>query len=423
MAGPIILSNVSVPILGAVDTAVMGHLPEPYFIGAVALGTMIFNFIYHGFNCLRMGTTGPTAQARGAGHHAEVRALALRALLLALVLGGAVVLLQWPIIKFAFWAIDASAEVEALGTHYFLIRVWGMPAVLGAYAIIGWQYGVGDARRPLVLQLVMNTVNIGLDILFVFGFGWDVAGVAAAGLIASYLGLFLGLYYLRQALRTLPSGTDAARVLDPARMRRMLTMNLDIFLRTMCVVSAGAIFMARSAALGDVPLAANQVLYNFLFITSFGLDGIAHASEAVLGESAGRRERAEFHRGVRVVLLWAGLVALLNVAIYAIAGTGIIALMTTISEVRSAASDYLPWAVLMPLVATWAYTYDGIFLAATRTRPMRNSMVLALLIYLGALYVLVPLLGNHGLWAAMAAFLGARGVTLHLLYPPLLRSI
>jgi MATE family multidrug resistance protein len=423
MAGPIILSNVSVPILGAVDTAVMGHLPEPYFIGAVALGTMIFNFIYHGFNCLRMGTTGPTAQARGAGHHAEVRALALRALLLALVLGGAVVLLQWPIIKFAFWAIDASAEVEALGTHYFLIRVWGMPAVLGAYAIIGWQYGVGDARRPLVLQLVMNTVNIGLDILFVFGFGWDVAGVAAAGLIASYLGLFLGLYYLRQALRTLPSGTDAARVLDPARMRRMLTMNLDIFLRTMCVVSAGAIFMARSAALGDVPLAANQVLYNFLFITSFGLDGIAHASEAVLGESAGRRERAEFHRGVRVVLLWAGLVALLNVAIYAIAGTGIIALMTTIPEVRSAASDYLPWAVLMPLVATWAYTYDGIFLAATRTRPMRNSMVLALLIYLGALYVLVPLLGNHGLWAAMAAFLGARGVTLHLLYPPLLRSI
>jgi MATE family multidrug resistance protein len=423
MAGPIILSNVSVPILGAVDTAVMGHLPEPYFIGAVALGTMIFNFIYHGFNCLRMGTTGPTAQARGAGHHAEVRALALRALLLALVLGSIVVLLQWPVIKFAFWAIDASAEVEELGTRFFLIRVWGMPAVLGTYAIIGWQYGIGDARRPLVLQLVMNTVNIGLDILFVFGFGWDVGGVAAAGLIASYLGLFLGLYYLRQALRTLPAGSDTARVLDPTRMRRMLTMNLDIFLRTMCVVSAGAIFMARSAALGDVALAANQVLYNFLFITSFGLDGIAHASEAVLGESAGRRERAEFHRGARIVLLWGGLVALLNVAVYAVAGTGIVALMTTISEVRSTALDYLAWAVSMPLVATWAYTYDGIFLAATRTRQMRNSMMLALLTYLGALYVLVPQLGNHGLWMAMATFLGARGATLHLLYPRLLRSI
>lgn len=423
MAGPIILSNVSVPILGAVDTAVMGHLPEAYYLGAVALGTMIFNFIYHGFNCLRMGTTGPTAQARGAGHYAEVRALAFRALLLAAVLGGVVILLQGPIIRFAFWAIDASAEVDELGTRYFLIRVWGMPAVLGAYAIIGWQYGIGDARRPLVLQLVMNAVNIGLDFLFVFAFGWDVAGVAAAGLIASYLGLFLGLYYVRLALRELPAGKDRARVLDPAQMRRMLTMNLDIFLRTMCVVTAGAIFMAKSAALGDVALAANQVLYNFLFITSFGLDGIAHASEAILGESAGRRERAEFHRGVRIVLLWAGLVAMLNVAIYAVAGTGIIALMTTIPEVRSAASAYLAWAVLMPLVATWAYTFDGIFLAATRTRPMRNSMVLALLIYLAALYLLIPLLGNQGLWTAMAVFLGARGVALGVLYPALLRSI
>ena len=423
MAGPIILSNISVPVLGAVDTAVMGHLSEPYYIGAVALGTMIFNFIYHGFNCLRMGTTGPTAQARGAGQYAEVRALAARALLLAAVLGGAVILLQLPIIRFAFWAIHASPDVEELGTRYFLIRVWGMPAVLGTYAIIGWQYGVGDARRPLVLQLVMNTVNIGLDFLFVFAFGWDVAGVAAAGLIASYLGLLLGFGFVWRTLGELPPGEAPARVLDPARMRRMLTMNLDIFLRTMCVVTAGAIFMAKSAALGDIPLAANQVLYNFLFITAFGLDGIAHASEAILGESAGRRERDEFHRGVRIVLLWAGFVALLNVAIYAVAGASIIDLMTTIPEVRSVAFAYLAWAVLMPLVSTWAYTFDGIFLAATRTRPMRNSMMLALLIFLAALYALVPWLGNHGLWTAMAIFLGARGVTLFLLYPALLRSV
>lgn len=423
MAGPIILSNVSIPILGAVDTAVMGHLPEPYYIGAVALGTMIFNFIYHGFNCLRMGTTGPTAQARGAGNYAEVRALAARALLLALVIGGAIILLQWPIIRFAFWAIESSDAVEALGTRYFLIKVWAMPAVLGTYAIIGWQYGIGDARRPLVLLLVMNSVNIVLDFLFVFGFGWDVGGVALASLIAAYVGLALGLVYVRAALGRLPAGTDRARVLDPARMRRMLTMNLDIFLRTMCVVSAGAIFMAKSAALGDVALAANQVLYNFVFFTSFALDGIAFAAEAILGEAAGRGERDRFRREVRIVLKWTGLVALANVAVFAVAGSWIVDLLTSIPEVRAECATYIAWAVLMPLIGAWAYTYDGIFLAATRTRPMLYSMIFALLIYLASLYALIPVVGNHGLWLALAVFLGVRGLALNRLYPALLRTV
>jgi len=423
MAGPIILSNVSIPILGAVDTAVMGHLAEPYYIGAVALGTMIFNFIYHGFNCLRMGTTGPTAQARGAGNYAEVRALAARALLLALVIGGAIILLQWPIIRFAFWAIDSSDTVEALGTRYFLIKVWAMPAVLGTYAIIGWQYGIGDARRPLVLLLVMNSVNILLDFLFVFGFGWDVGGVALASLIAAYVGLALGLLYVRAALIRLPAGTDRARVLDPARMRRMLTMNLDIFLRTMCVVSAGAIFMAKSAALGDVALAANQVLYNFVFFTSFALDGIAFAAEAILGEAAGRGERDHFRREVRIVLKWTGLVALANVLVFAIAGVWIVDLLTSIPAVRDECATYLAWAVLMPLIGAWAYTYDGIFLAATRTRPMLYSMIFSLLMYLAALYAFIPVVGNHGLWLALAVFLGIRGLTLNRLYPALLRTV
>ena len=422
MAGPIILSNVSVPLLGAVDTAVMGHLPQPFYIGAVALGAMIFNVIYHAFNCLRMGTTGPTAQARGNGDYAEVRALMGRALLLASVIGTTIVALQLPIIDFAFWAIDSSAEVAEHARLYFLIRIWAMPAVLGTYAIIGWLYGLRDARTPLILQLFTNGLNIVLDFLFVFGFGWAVAGVAGASLIAEYAGLFLGLFFVIRRLRGLPVGTGTARVLDPARMRRMLTMNTDIFLRTMCVVSVLAVFMAKSAALGDVPLAANQILHNFLIFTSFGLDGVAHAAEAVLGERAGRGDRDGYRGGVRIVLFWGGAVGVANVLVYAAAGSAIVSLMTTIPEVRAAAMAFLPWAVLMPLVSSWAYTYDGIFLAATRTRPMLYSMLLSFAAFLIALYALMPLLGNVGLWTAVTVFLGSRGVTLYLFYPRLMRS-
>jgi MATE family multidrug resistance protein len=423
MAGPIILSNVSVPLLGAVDTAVMGHLSEPYYIGAVALGAMLFNFIYHGFNCLRMGTTGPTAQARGAGHYAEVRAMVGRALLLAGILGGLVVLMQLPIVGFALWAIESSTEVETLARRYFLIRVWAMPAVLGTYAIIGWLYGLRDARVPLVLQIFTNSLNIVLDFVFVFGLGWDVGGVAAASVIAEYAGLALGLFFVWRRLKRLPAGRDAARILDPARLRRMITVNTDIFIRTMCVVTVSALFIAKSAALGDVPLAANQVLHNFVIFTSFGLDGVAHAAEAILGESVGRRDRAAFRSGVRIVLLWAGLVGLVFLAAYALAGTTIIALLTTIPEVRALARAFLPWAVLMPVVSIWGYTYDGVFLAATRTGPMRNSMLLSLAVFLILLYTLMPFFGNVGIWTALTVFLGMRGLTLHLFYPALMRAV
>src|SRR6476661_1470925 len=204
MAGPIILANISVPLIGAVDTAVVGHLPEVYYIGAVAIGAMLFNFIYHLFNCLRMGTTGPTAQARGAGNYAEVRAMIGRALLLAGVIGTTVIVLQLPIIAFAFWLIDASPEVERYAREYFLIRVWAMPAVLCTYAIIGWFYGLENARTPLVIQVFTNALNIVLAFLFVFGYGWGVPGVAAATLIAEYAGLLLGAWYVRRTLRSLP---------------------------------------------------------------------------------------------------------------------------------------------------------------------------------------------------------------------------
>ncbi|MCW5603702.1 MAG: MATE family efflux transporter [Burkholderiales bacterium] len=423
MAGPIILANISVPLLGAVNTAVVGHLPEPYYLGAVAIGAMLFNFIYHLFNCLRMGTTGPTAQSRGAGDYAEVRAMLSRALVLAGAIAAVLLALQLPIAALAFRLIDASAEVEHYAREYFLIRVWSLPAVLGVYAIIGWFYGLRNVRIPLVMQIFTNVLNIALDFLFVFGFGWGVAGVAVASVIAEYAGFALGLFCVHRTLRALPGSSGRAHLLDPSRLLRMVAINGDIVLRTLCVVSVQAFFMAKSAELGDVALAANQVLLHFILFTSFGLDGFAHAAEAILGESVGRRDRAAFRRDMRVVFLWSGVVGVLNVAIYAAAGHGIIALMTNIPDVRAAAADYLIWPVLIPLVSVWAYTYDGIYLAATRTRIMRNTVIVSFIAYLAVLYGLVPFLGNTGLWLAVGAFLAGRGLLLHLFLPRVLRGI
>ncbi|MCE2946515.1 MAG: MATE family efflux transporter [Betaproteobacteria bacterium] len=423
MAGPIVLANVSVPLLGAVDTAVVGHIGEVHYIGAVAIGAMLFNFIYHLFNCLRMGTTGPTAQARGAGDHAEVRMMLARALLLAAIVGGTMVALQLPILALAFWAIDASPQVEHYAREYFLVRVWALPAVFGTYAIIGWMYGLRNVRTPLVILLFTNGINIALDLLFVFGFGMGVAGVAAASLIAEYAGLALGLAFVARTLRTLPTGGVASPLIDGVRLRRMVAINGDIVLRTLCVVSVVAIFMAKSAELGDLPLAANQVLHLFLVFTSFGLDGFAHAAETILGEAVGRRDEAGFRQGRRMVFLWAGLVGLLFMLVYALFGTLFIALLTSIPEVRAAAADYLWWPVLIPLVSVWAYMYDGVYLAATRTRIMRNTVVVAFIGYLAVVQVAMPLFGNAGLWAAVATFLGLRGLLLHLYLPRVTGSI
>jgi MATE family multidrug resistance protein len=417
MAGPIILANVSVPLLGAVDTAVVGHLPEPYYIGAVALGAMLFNYIYHLFNCLRMGTTAPTAQARGAENYSEVRAMIGRALVLAGAIGAAILALQLPIIELAFWLIEGSAEVERYARQYFLIRVWSMPAVLGTYAIIGWYYGLRDVRRPLIVQIATNVLNIVLAIVFVFGFGWGVPGVAFATLISENAGFLLGLYFVRRTLRTLPHGGERSPLLDRAKLARMVTVNSDIVLRTLCVVSVLGFFMAKSAELGDVTLAANQVLHHFLVFTSYGLDGFAHAAEAILGEEVGRKDRNAFRRGMRVVFLWAFAVGALNLVLYALFGHAIIALMTGIPEVRAAAADYLLWPVLMPLISVWAYTYDGVYLALMHTKVMRNTVVASFALFLVALYALTPLLGNAGLWLAVGVFLASRGALLHWLFP------
>jgi len=423
MAWPIVVSNVSVPLLGAVDTAVVGHLPDPSYIGAVAIGAMIYFFIFHGFNCLRMGTTGPTAQARGKGDMDEVKVMLGRALLLAITIGCAVVALQLPIAYFAFSTINASVTVETLGQEYFLIRIWAMPASLASFAIIGWFYGLHDSRVPLTLQFFTNGVNIILDLVFVFVFGWGVIGVAIASLIAEYLGFLLAIFLIVRRLKLFPVGRDEAKIFNPVKLRMMMQVNMDIFLRTICVVSGFAMFIAQSAQFGDVTLAANQVLYNFAHFMTFGLDAFAHTAEAMVGEAVGRKDRVEFQRVVRGAFLWAAITAIGFAAIYGIFGNWIIGLLTNIPEVRTVAADYLIWVVVSPLVAVWAYTFDGVYLGATRTRILRNSMFLSFVLYMAVIFSFMPLIGNNALWLGLLIFLGCRGIAQLIAYRGLVRSI
>ena len=423
MAGPIVVANMSVPLLGAVDTAVVGNLPDPVYLGGVALGAMLFMFIYQAFICLRMGMTGPTAQARGAGDHAEVRGMLHSGLVLAGLIGLGLLVLQLPIAAIAFWLVDSTPEVEAYGRTYFHIRVWAIPAALATYVLIGWLYGLLDARTPLIIQFFANGINIVLDLLFVFGFGWDVAGVAAASVIAEYSGLALGVWFVMRRLRTLPAGGMQRRLFDGARLRRLVSINRDLFIRTMCVVGAFAIFIGQSAKLGELTLAANQVLHNFQQFTAFGLDGFAYAAEALVGGAYGQRNAGAFRSAVRASLLWAGIVALLFVAVYWLAGPSVVALLTGIPEVRAEAGSFLLWAVFMPAISVWAFTLDGIYVGVSRTRVMRNTMLLSFLAFVAGVYLLVPVMGNTGLWISVAVFLSARGLLLAFTYPNLLRSV
>jgi len=407
-----ILSNLTVPLLGAVDTAVMGHMTEAYYLGAVAVGALIFNYLYWSFGFLRMGTTGLTAQAYGAGDGDETRAVFGRAALMGLALGLGAILLQVPIIEGAMALFSASTEVESLARVYFDIRIWSAPAVLVQYAMVGWFVGIQNIRMVLLLQLITNGLNVVLDLWFVLGLGWGVEGVAAATVIAELTGVAIGtVIILRVFSRS--DGTwrwDLISNLD--RFRRLVVVNRDLFIRTLCLLSAFAWVTARGAEMGDVVLAANAVLLIFQSIMSYGLDGFAHAAEALIGSAVGSRDRTSFQRAARATTFWAVIVAVFYTALYGALGTTLIAVMTDIEVVRRTTEVYLPWMILSPIVAVWGFQLDGIFIGATETRPLRNVMIGALVIFLVLSWILMPIYGNHGLWAAFIGFMGLRGVLL-----------
>ncbi len=418
IALPIVLSNATIPILGAVDTAVIGQLGRAAPIGAVGLGAVILTTIYWVFGFLRMGTTGLVAQARGAGDEAETAALLARGLCVAFAAGLVLILGQAAVFWAALRLAPASPEVEALARDYVSIRIWGAPATIAIYALTGWLIAMERARGVLALQLAQNGANVLLSIWFVLGLGWGVKGVAAATLIAEWSGLVLGLWLCRDAFAG-RRRRDWRRILDRARIARMAAVNRDILIRSVILQASFTAFMFLGAGLGDVTLAANQVLLQFLMITAYALDGFAFAAEALVGRAMGARDRAALRQGAVLASAWALGGAILLALAFALAGGALIDVMSTAPDVRAAARDYLPWIVAAPLAGVGAWMLDGVFIGATRTRELRNAMVVAVGCYVVALAALVPPFGAHGLWAAMTVLSLSRTATLLARYPAL----
>lgn len=421
VAGPIVLSNVTVPILGLVDTGVIGQLGDAVPIGAVGLGAVILSTFFWVFGFLRMGTTGLTAQAHGAGRQGEVAAMLTRALLIALMAGVALIALQGPLFWAAFQVAPASAEVETLARDYLAIRIWGAPFAISVYAFTGWLIALERARSVLVLQVVMNGVNIGLDLWFVLGLGWGVEGVAIATLLAEFSGAALGLWLCRDIFRN-PAWRERARVLDGPTLKNMAVVNTDILLRSLFIMAIFTSFTFYGSGLSDTELAANQVLMQFLHVTAYAMDGFAFGAETFVGQALGARNRVAVRRASVMSSQWgAGISCALALGFLLVGGWGI-DVMTTAPDVRQVARDFLPYMVLAPLLGWPAWMLDGIFIGATRTADMRNMMILSAAIYFAAVYALMPGLGNHGLWAALLISFVARGATLALRYPALERS-
>jgi len=422
LAVPVMLSNLSTPLTGIVATGVVGRIPGAAPIGAVAAGSLIFDLVFWGFGFLRMGTTGLTAQAQGAGDSDELRATLGRALLCALAIGALLIVLQWPIRAAAFGLLGAGAQVEQLARQYFSVRIWAAPAALANYAILGWLIGLGRTQLALLVQLVLNITNMVLAVLFVLGLHEGVPGVAAATVLAEYTATAVGLGVALLHTSRLAGAWSVGRLLSVSAVRRMLSVNLDIMIRSLALITVFLWFTGSGARQADTTLAANAVLMHLVAFSAFFLDGLAFATEALVGQAAGARLAQRLNAAVRLTTAWAaGIACVLSLTLLMGGGT-LIAALTLDPGVRMMAQAYLPWAAGAPLLGVWAWQLDGIFIGATRTAEMRNAMLQSLVLFLAAWWLLRPL-GNLGLWAAMYVSYLARMLTLARYYPRLLQTV
>lgn len=415
LAWPIILSNITVPLLGLVDTAVVGHLPDPRYLAGVTLGATLFSFLYWGFGFLRMGTTGLVAQAMGRDAPSDVRNLLGQSLIIAVGIGVLLILLGSPLISLGLWLLDGSAEATPLAREYAEIRLWSAPAVLANYAILGWFLGQQNSRVTLMILLLTNGVNILLDVWFVVGLGMTSNGVALASVLADYSALAFGGYLVMRQLGLLEGHFQRQRLLAWNAYAALFNVNANLFVRTLGLLFAMAFFTAQGARQGDTVLAANAVLLQFIMLTSYALDGFAHAAESLVGRAYGRRDWPAFAATVRATARFSFWTAGAAALLFALFGNQLIALLTGLEEVRAVAAVYLPWMVLMPLIAVWSYLLDGVFIGTTAVSQMRNSIFAGLAVYLPCWWWLQDA-GNHGLWLALTLFTVTRSLVLILYY-------
>ena len=416
IAAPMILSNVSVPLLGMVDTGVTGHLDRPVYLGAVAIGAMIFSFLYTGVNFLRMGTTGITAQNFGADDNDGLRVSLGQALIVALLLAIALIVLRGPLGALAMHLLGADAETKIHALQYFHIRVWSAPGTLANFALIGWFIGLQNARVPLLIFLTINITNIVLDLVFVLVLGMKVDGVALASVFAEYAGLLVGGLFAVLALRKRAGHWPIAKLVNLSAYAAFFSVNANLLIRTMALMFTLGFVTAQGARLGPLILAANAVLMNFQNLASFGLDGLAHAAEALVGKAVGQKRRDALEQAVQLTLRWSLIFALGFTGLYLVSGRAVIAVLTDLPDVREAAMRYLPWLIVSPLISVWCFLYDGVYVGATRAREMRNIMLVSTLaVFLPAWYLLQGL-GNDGLWLAFLLFMASRGVGMHIGY-------
>jgi len=425
LAIPLILSNLTQPLLSTVDTVLSGHLPGPAALGGVAIGGIVFNSIFWTFGFLRMSTTGLVAQAYGARNHHELRLHFARALLASIAIGAAILLLQGPLIALSVKALGAGPAVAQNASIYCHIRIWSAPAALANYVILGALLGRQRARTALAIQAAINVVNVVVALALVLHLHWGVAGIATATMAADYAGLALGLAITAQSkilsgVRQSDGTKDRIRwqdLIHGPSLRHLFALNRDILLRTVSLVAAYAWFTRSGAREGDVTLAANAVLLNLHNIASYALDGFANATEALVGESVGARRLSDYRAVLRASTVAAGVVAMLISLTYLLFGAELVRLFTNQEAVRLTAMHYLPWAIVLPAIAVWGFQLDGIFIGATRARDLRDSMVISFLGYLALAVLLERWLGNSGLWLAFVCFMVFRGVTLGLRLP------
>ena len=408
IALPSIVSNITVPLLGMIDVAIVGHMGSPVYIGAVAVGSMIFNLVYWLFGFLRMGSSGLTAQALGSRDLTEVIRLLVRSVAVALGIALLLIILQVPLKWLMFWLIGPTTDVVPFATTYFYIVIWGAPASLALFSLMGWYIGMQNTRIPMFISIMQNIVNILASLTLVYGFGMKMEGVAIGTVIAQYAGLLMALGLLVRYYGRLFRHFRKDRLFQNIQI--FFTVNRDIFLRTLCLVTVNLFFTSAGARQGAVILSVNTVLLQLYLFFSYFMDGFAYAGEALCGKAYGAHNGMAFRETLRRLWMWMVMVTTAYTLLYILGGRWIVGLLTDESQVLDVAGDYLFWACLIPVSGCVAFIWDGVFIGMTATRGMLVSSFLSALVFFAVYGLTVGLIGNHGLWLAQVTYLAMRGI-------------